>query len=63
MSSKLDQAEGEIKKILDKYDLKIDYEMVFPSIIKIPDEVKLALSVLQINKMKIIFALKPKKDK
>ena len=50
----------EITDILDKKNLEIGYEISFPTYKILPDEVKLALSVLGKHGMKISFILKDK---
>ena len=57
------KADEEIQAILDKYNLKIGYDIHFPMYNQLPDEVKLALSVLHKHGMKIVFVLKQKDDR
>ena len=47
----------QLLKNLSKHNLKLSYELSFPKYNKIPDEVKLALSILKIYGMKITIAL------
>lgn len=56
----MDNAEKQIKEILDKEKLKFSYEISFPMYRITPDEVKLALSVLKKHGMKISVILKEK---
>ena len=48
---------------LKKHNLKIGYEVSFPQYRILPDEVKLALSVLKNNKMRITMSLEPINNK
>lgn len=56
----MESAEREIEKILKKYNCTIEYVLKFPYADP-PDDVKLALSVLQKQGMKIVFTLKENK--
>lgn len=56
----MDEAEKQIKEILEKNKLKFGYEISFPMYRILPDEVKLALSVLKKNGMKISVVLRKK---
>lgn len=56
----MDEAEKQIKEILEKNKLTYGYEISFPMYRILPDEVKLALSVLKKNGMKISVVLKKK---
>ncbi len=56
----LDEVDKKINEILAQNNLKISYEISFPAYRILPDEVKLALRVLEKNGMRIIFALKQK---
>ena len=49
----------EIRAIARKNGLKIDYTISFPIYRKLPDDVKLALSVIAKHKMKITLSLNP----
>jgi hypothetical protein len=55
---KIEIVEKEIRDILIKNNCKISYSLDFPVYKIIPDEVKLALKVLENNGMKILFTLK-----
>lgn len=57
------EAEDEIQKILDRNNLKLGYTFEFPIYKILPDEVKLALSVLKNHGMRVVIELKPKSDK
>ncbi len=57
---KSEEASNEINSILNKYNLKIGYEVAFPLYKSLPEEVKLALLVLSKHEMKIIMVLKDK---
>jgi len=59
----IDIAEDKIQEILKEQNLKMGYEVLFPMYKILPDEVKLALAVLQRHGMKIIFTIKPQEDK
>jgi len=47
----------EISQALKKHNLRINYELSFPRYAIMPDEVRLALSVLKNHGMKITIAL------
>lgn len=49
--------QNEIDQVLEKYNLTIGYELSFPRYRIIPDEVRLALSVLKTHGMKITISL------
>ena len=49
----------QLLKNLSKHNLKISYELSFPRYNIMPDEVRLALSVLKSHGMKITMALEP----
>jgi hypothetical protein len=55
-----EEAFKEIQTILNKYNLLVDYQVTFPIYRILPDEVKLALKVLEKHGMKILFVLKEK---
>lgn len=54
----LDGVTADIEKILKDNNAKTGYEMVFPQYNVLPDEVKLAISVLNKHGMIIRFVLK-----
>lgn len=54
----INKAEKEIREILKRHKLKIGYQISFPMYKILPDEVKLALSVLVKHGMKITILLK-----
>lgn len=58
-----DSAQKEIDTILKKHNLRSGYEMVFPQYRILPDEVKLAISVLSKHGMIIRFTLTPVEKK
>lgn len=49
----------EITEALSKHNLRINYELSFPRYAIMPDEVRLALSVLRNHGMKITLNLEP----
>ena len=53
----INKATETIQEILKITETKISYELSFPAYKILPDEVKLALSVLERNGMKIEFIL------
>lgn len=57
----IDQLDKELQKFLDDNGAEIGYELVFPIYRIIPDEVKLALSVIAKHSMKVLITLSPKK--
>lgn len=57
--SVIDEADREIKAILDKYGVQFGFQMNFPHAIP-PDEVKLAMAVLLKNGLKVSFTLEKK---
>ena len=56
-------AEKEIQEVLKKYGFIMRYRFDFPVYRIIPDEVKLAMSVLDRHKMQIILDLRPQELK
>lgn len=56
---KNDVVVNEIVEALNKHNLRINYELSFPRYNIMPDEVRLALSVLQNHGMKITLNLEP----
>ena len=54
----LEIVEKEIQAILIKNNCNISYSLDFPKYKILPDEVKLALKVLENNGMKVLFTLK-----
>lgn len=58
----MEKAEKQINEILEKNNLKLNYQISFPTYRIIPDEVRLALSVLAKHGMKITFTLEPAKN-
>lgn len=52
-------AEKEIETILNKYNLKYGYILDFPKYRELPDEVKLALSVINNHGVAIVVTLVP----
>lgn len=62
MSATIKEAETKIQKILTEHKLKYGWSYVFPRYTElpdVPDEVKLAISVLERHGMKILVTLKP----
>lgn len=55
--------EEEIKQIMSKNGLKFDYQFTFPVYRIIPDEVQLALKVLQKHSLTVVFSVVPDKTK
>lgn len=55
----IDTAEKEMTELLRKYGVKISYELAFPRYKVVPDEVKLALSMLKIHGMRLLIKLEP----
>lgn len=53
----IEEAEAQIQNALKESGMKLGYQMVFPMYNILPDEVKLALSVLHKNGMKIVVTL------
>ena len=62
MENKTEVAKKEIEKVLDTYGLKIGYELTFPVYRILPDEVVLALKVIEKHQMKITQILLEKKN-
>lgn len=60
---KINEAEKKIDVILKENDLTYSYEFSFPMYRILPDEVKLALSVLEKNGLKVRVILKEKVKK
>ena len=58
--NEIDEAQQQIQDILNKYNLKIDYQMKFPSPADMTNEVKLALMVLAKSQMKMVVFLNKK---
>lgn len=52
-----------IMNILEKSDLELGYEFQFPKYKEMPEEVRLALKVLQQHEMKVLITLKEKSNK
>lgn len=61
--SKKDTVEKEIQEILNEYGMYFGYNLTFPVYKILPDEVKLALKILETHGMHIIVELKDKKQK
>lgn len=59
MEDKQKLVEKRIRELLKRYNLQIGYGFSFPRYKILPDEVKLALVILQTHGLKIIFSLKP----
>lgn len=57
----LDGVSADMEKLLKDNNAKTSYEMVFPQYNVLPDEVKLAISVLSKHGMVIRFVIKQKK--
>lgn len=57
--SVIDDADREIKAILDKYDVKLGFQMNFPYDTP-PDDVKLAIAVLLKHGLKVSFTIEKK---
>lgn len=53
----------QVAEILKKENHKLGYEIVFPMYRILPDEVKLALSVLGRHNMQVLITIKPITDK
>ena len=53
----------EIEEILKKYNLMIKYKLDFPVYKILPNEIKLALSILERHNMRVTFELRPKEQK
>ena len=62
MDDELTQIEREIKAILKNTKTEIRYKLDFPRYKILPDEVRLALSVLESHGMKIIVTFEKKPD-
>ena len=58
--SNIDQVKKEIQQILDESGLQYGYDISFPIYNIIPDEVKLAYSILLKHGMTVSVVLKPK---
>lgn len=54
---KIDNVRKQIDELLDKNKLKIGYDVTFPIYRILPDEVQLALKILEKHTMKITFTL------
>lgn len=63
MDKKQELVEKEIQEILKKHNFKIGYEISFPIYKILPDEIKLALSILIKHGMKIVIVFKPQENK
>lgn len=57
-----ESAQKEVKEILKKYNLNLSYKLEFPIYNIIPDEVKLALSILSKHGMRITVEFEDKKE-
>ena len=55
--NKIDLAKKEIQEVLKKHNVKIEPKIDFPQYKKLPDDILLALNVLNKHEMKIIFSL------
>lgn len=58
----IETANKEIQKVLDTYGLQYNFKLDFPVYRIIPDEVQLALRVIEKHKMRIKVFLDKKKD-
>lgn len=58
----IETANKEIQKVLDTYGLRYNFKLDFPVYRIIPDEVQLALRVIEKYKMRIKVFLDKKKD-
>lgn len=58
----IETANKEIQKVLDTYGLQYNFKLDFPVYRIIPDEVQLALRVIEKHKMRIKVFLNKKKD-
>lgn len=58
----IETANKEIQKVLDTYGLRYNFKLDFPVYRIIPDEVQLALRVIEKHKMRIKVFLDKKKD-
>lgn len=56
----MNDADKEITDLLEKHGLKHSYEFTFPRYRILPDEVDLALKVLQNHGMRVVIVLIPK---
>lgn len=63
MSKVTDLANKETQEILSKYNLKFHYKLTFPVYNVLPDEVKLALNILEKHGMNIIIEFREKESK
>jgi len=61
MKNKIKQAEKEIQEVIKKHELKMTPKFNFQMYRILPDEVQLALRILEKHGMKIIFTLEEKK--
>lgn len=59
---KINEVDNEIQEILKKYNYDLGYSFEFPMYKILPDEVKLALSVLEHHGMKVVVSLVEKTD-
>jgi hypothetical protein len=57
---RINSAREELDKILQKYDLGVGFKFDFPKYQTLPDEVKLAVSILIKHGLRIQFLLKAK---
>jgi hypothetical protein len=57
-----ESAQKEVKEILKKYNLNLSYKLEFPVYNILPDEVKLALSILSKHGMRITIEFEDKKE-
>lgn len=57
-----DQANKDIQKILDTYNLEYGFKIDFPIYRILPDEVQLALRIIEKNKMRIKVFLSKRQD-
>ena len=55
-----DAVREQLDRVLKSYNYKLGYEMEFPIYKILPDEVKLALLILQKHGMKVSITIKPK---
>lgn len=53
----LDIVDKEIQELLEKNKMRLSYQVSFPKYRELPDEVVLAMKILQTHGMKITFSL------
>jgi hypothetical protein len=63
ISTNITQADAEMQAILTKYQMKYGYSFEFPRYRQLPDEVRLALSVLQTHGLQVNIIITPIDEK